>query len=450
MEAIDSARPGDHIVLKDGTYDNTAWLNSHSARNMLVRELEGTAAAPIVITADTIGGAEIKGKGGFRFVDVAHIIVRGFKFTHSQDNSAYSDDTAIQCDECRHVRFTRNHFELTSSANGPSDWLSISSGQSDHNRIDHNVFRNKGTEGVFVLIFGKHTAVDHNYFHNHFFAEGNGGECMRIGNSELGNVQYYSRVEYNLFEKCNGDMEAVSVKSSDNIFRANTFRGNEGSLTFRHGNDNTADGNFFLDGENGLRAYGHDHLITNNYFGSLLGSGSLTPLVIGSGTVDVDLTRSNSEHSRSRNVLVAFNTFYNNQGTYLRVGEDFRPLDPVNITVAHNILVGSAGTLINFDEGESVTWSKNILYGSASRGNAPAGGYVTVNPQLSGRGDGTYGIAGTSPAIDQASSSSYPSVKHDMDGQDRSGMKDSGADEFSSSDFKSKPLRSSDVGPGGA
>ena len=450
MNAVTSAKPGDRVVLMNGVYDNIGWLDSHSARNMLVREVRGTAASPIVVTAETVGGAEIRGAGGFRFLDVEHLIIRGFKFTHSQDNSGASDDTAVQCDLCRHVRITRNHFELTTSTNIASDWLSISSDQSAQNRIDHNVFKNKGTEGVFVLIFGKHTVVDRNYFYNQHYSSGNGGECMRIGNSALGNVPYYSVVEHNLFENCNGDMEAVSVKSSSNTFRANTFRNNEGSLTFRHGNNNLADSNLFLNGENGLRSYGHNHVIVNNYFGSLSGSGSLTPLVIGGGTVDIDLTRSNSEHSRSRNVTVAFNTFYNNQGTYLRIGEDFRPLDPVEITVAHNILVGSSGTLINFDEGENIIWTKNILYGSASRGNAPTSGYLITNPMLSARPDGTYGIGSTSPAIDQASSSTYAFASMDMDGQTRSGLKDTGADEFSTTTVKVKPLASSDVGPGAA
>lgn len=447
MNAAASARPGDHIILKNGIYDNSNWLNSRSAKNMLIRGIDGTSTAPIVISAETIGGAEIRGIGGFRFLDVSHLAIRGFKFTHSQDNSAASDDTAIQCDLCKHVRFTRNHFELTTSASLHSDWLSISSDQSDYNRIDQNSFKNKKTKGVFVLVFGKHTTVDHNYFYNQIFQGGNGGECMRIGNSELGTVPYYSKIEYNLFERCNGDMEAISVKSSSNSFKANTFRDNRGSLTFRHGNDNIAYGNFFLDGENGLRSYGHDHVIVNNYFGSLFGSGSLTPLVIGSGTVDMDLARSNSEHSRSRNVIVAFNTFYNNQGTYMRIGEDFRPLDPVDIVIAHNILAGNAGTLVNFDEGENVVWSRNILHGSANRGNAPSGGYAYLNPQLTARSDGTYGIGSTSPAIDQASSSTYLVVSTDMDGQIRSGLKDTGSDEYSTSWRKITPLVSSVVGP---
>ena len=447
MNAAASARPGDHIILKNGIYDNSNWLNSRSAKNMLVRGIDGTSTAPIVISAETIGGAEIRGAGGFRFLDVSNLVIRGFKFTHSQDNSASSDDTAIQCDLCKHVRFTRNYFELTTSTGLQSDWLSISSDLSDYNRIDHNSFKNKKTKGVFVLIFGKHTTLDHNYFYNQIFPGGNGGECMRIGNSALGNVHYYSKIEYNLFERCNGDMEAISVKSSSNSFKANTFRDNRGSLTFRHGNDNIAYGNFFLDGENGLRSYGHDHVIVNNYFGSLFGSGSLTPLVIGSGTVDIDLARSNSEHSRSRNVIVAFNTFYNNQGTYLRLGEDFRPLDPVDIVIAHNILAGNAGTLVNYDEGENLVWAKNILYGSANRGNAPSGGYTYLNPQLTARSDGTYGIGSTSPAIDQAGSSTYTLVSTDMDGQTRSGMKDTGSDEYSTSSRKITPLVASVVGP---
>lgn len=448
MNAIASAKPGDHIVLRDGTYDTTSWLDSHSAKNLLVKGIKGTSSDPIVITSQTIAGAEVKGAGGFRFNDVANLIIRGFKFTHSQDNAPFSDDTAIQCYLCDYVRFTRNQFELPTTANTSADWLSISADQSDHNRIDHNIFMNKKTKGVFVLIFGKYTTMDHNYFHNQSYSGGNGGECVRIGNSEHALESYYSKIEYNLFEMCNGDMEAISVKSSRNTFSANTFRGNDGSLTFRHGNNNVADGNFFLDGENGIRSYGHGHKIINNYFGGLTGSGSLTPLVIGSGTVEEDLTRSNSEHSRSRDVVVAFNTFYNNQGTYMRIGEDFRPLPPANVTVAHNILAGNTGTLVSYDAGEDIVWTKNILYGSANKGNMPASGYVSLNPELTSRASGIYGISSTSPAIDQASSSSYPYVITDMDGVNRSGMLDTGADEYSTADLQKDPLTSSDVGPG--
>lgn len=453
MMAIGAAKPGDHIIVADGIYDNTSWLTSHSAKNLLVKGIKGTASTPIVIQAQSVGGVEMRGAGGFRFYDVAYIIIQGFKLTHSQDNSGYSDDAAIQCHMCDFVRFTRNQFELTTSLGASAEWLSITSEASDHNRIDHNVFKNKSTKGVFILIFGgngdmaKYNQIDHNYFYNQYYSAGNGGECLRIGNSERGLKNAYTSVEYNLFEKCNGDMEAVTVKSSSNTFRANTFRGNQGSLTFRHGNNNVADGNLFLDGKNGIRSYGHDHKIINNYFGGLSGTGSLAPLVIGSGSIEEDLNYSNSQHSRSKNVLVAFNTFYNNQDTYVRIGENFRSLPPQYITIDHNILVGSSGKLVNYDRGEYLTWTKNILYGSASKGNMPTSGYTIVDPQLTLKPTGIYGLMSTSPAINQASSTAYPTVTTDIEGQTRSGMKDTGADEYSTQPVIVHPLVPSDVGP---
>ncbi|HLG36768.1 MAG TPA: polysaccharide lyase 6 family protein, partial [Nitrososphaera sp.] len=341
------------------------------------------------------------------------------------------------------------------STNISSDWLAITSDLSEHNRIDHNIFKNKGTKGVFLFIFGdngdmaKYNTVDHNHFYNQYYSGGNGGECMRIGNSERGLKNAYTTVEYNLFEKCIGDVEAVTVKSSSNTFRANTFRDNVGSLTFRHGNNNVADGNFFLDGKGGIRSYGHDHKIINNYFQGLSGTGSLISLVIGSGTVEEDLNYSNSMHSRSKNVLVAFNTFYNNQNTYLRIGENFRTLHPQNITVAHNLLVGNSGTLVNYDEGESIVWIKNILYGSAYKGNMPAEGYSIIDPMLVQSTDNLYRLSPASPAIDQASASSYPAVTTDLDGQERSGSKDTGADEHDNGAVINNVLIASDVGPEG-
>ena len=198
---------------------------------------------------------------------------------------------------------------------------------------------------------------------------------MRIGNSEEGLKNAYAVVEYNLFEKCNGDVEAVTSKSSSNTFRANTFRNNQGSLTLRHGNDSVVDGNFFLDGKNGIRLYGHNHKIINNYFDGTFGSGSLTTLILGSGTVTEDLTVSNNQHSQPQNILVAFNTFVNNQNSIV-VGEPFRPLPPLDVRIENNIIKSDSGTLVNFRAGQNITWKDNILFGSASKGNMPTSGYA--------------------------------------------------------------------------
>ena len=55
--AIAAARPGDRIVVADGTYVSTGTINVAAA---------GTKEQPIVIAAKTVGGVEIQGEAGFR------------------------------------------------------------------------------------------------------------------------------------------------------------------------------------------------------------------------------------------------------------------------------------------------------------------------------------------------------------------------------------------------
>ena len=451
MGAIAAAIPGDHIILANGVYDTADWLESHSANTLLI-SATGTEEAPILVTAKSMGNSEIKGPAGFRVSDASYVIIQGFKFTHSQDNSGTSGDMAIQCENCKHVRFTRNYFSLTTSTNVQSDWLGITSMESTDNRIDHNTFANKATNGNFVLILGsnddvsRHNRIDHNYFLNQLNPGGNGGECLRIGNSGLALKNAYSTVEFNLFEKCNGDMESVTVKSSGNIIRSNTFRDNHGSLTLRHGNNNTVEGNFFLYGENGIRIYGHDHKIINNYFEGNYGSNNLNTLVVGSGTIMEDLTYSNSEYSQPQNIVVAYNTFVKNKSNIV-IGEIPRPLQPRNITISNNIILGDFGTLVEYKGGQDTVWEDNILWGLADKGSMPSNGYTSSDPALELGSDGVYRPQNISPAIDKAGSDAFPYVTKDIDGQTRSGMKDIGADEFSTEPVLVYPLLRSDVGP---
>ena len=451
MGAIEAAVPGDHIILADGSYDTTEWLESNSAETLLI-SAKGTEQAPIVITAMSLGSTEIKGPAGFRVSDASHLIIQGFKFTHSQDNSGSSDDMAIQCENCKNVRFTRNYFSLTTTTNVQSDWLGITSMESTNNRIDHNTFANKATNGVFVLILGsnddvsRHNRIDHNYFHNQLNPVGNGGECLRIGNSVLALENAYAAVEYNLFEKCNGDMESVTVKSSSNLIRSNTFRDNHGSLTLRHGNNNTVEGNFFLYGENGIRIYGHDHKIINNYFEGNYGADSLSTLVVGSGTVVEDLAYSNDEHSQPQNIVVAYNTFVKNKSNIV-IGENSRPLHPLKTTVSSNIILGDFGALVDYKGGQDDVWEDNILWGLADEGSIPSTGYTSTDPVLELDSDGVYRPMNISPAIDKAGPDAFPYVTKDIDGQSRLGMKDTGADEFSTEPVVVHPLLPSDVGP---
>src|SRR5690348_10193960 len=73
--AIDNAKPGDVIQVKNGVYTTTADIVIANA---------GRKGRPITIAAQNSGAAEITGISGFSLVKPAsYIIIKGFKFTHA-------------------------------------------------------------------------------------------------------------------------------------------------------------------------------------------------------------------------------------------------------------------------------------------------------------------------------------------------------------------------------
>ena len=74
----------------------------------------------------------------------------------------------------------------------------------------------------------------------------NGGETIRIGTSANSMESSRTIVENNTFKNCDGEIEIISNKSANNIFRNNLFLESKGSLTLRHGNNTLVEGNVFL------------------------------------------------------------------------------------------------------------------------------------------------------------------------------------------------------------
>jgi Chondroitinase B len=333
------------------------------------------------------------------------------------------------------ARVTRNTF-----TGGSGHIVTISS---DDSEVDHNTFRNKTSEGVYLQITGpgsgiaKRTSVHHNYFFNHQFKGSNGGESIRLGYSHKQNQKAFAVIENNLFERADGDNEAISVKSSDNTVRHNTIRNSRGEITLRHGHRTRVDGNFIIGGVSGIRFFGNDHVIVNN----VVQGNSGKAIQVGSGTVRDDSGNTTSHEAADR-CLVAFNTFVATHSTVIQVGNGKR-YAPDRITLANNIVVGT-GTLTRISDGTNLTWQGNIVHGGSA--GMPSGGYRSVNPQLTQGTGGLNRLQPGSPAID-AAAGSYPQVTWDMDSEERSGAKDVGADEYSSGGTQRRPLTPADVGP---
>jgi poly(beta-D-mannuronate) lyase len=345
QQRINEAQPGDRIVLANGTHTGNAAINVGRS---------GTPEQPIVIAAETIGGVTLAGAAGFSFSNAAHVVVHGFRFTHGSTQRVPTGS--------RHIRIARNVFQLAPSV---THWLDVAG---DDCEIDHNTFQNKSTEGVYLSLVGpgstgmaQRTRVHHNYFFNHTFSGSNGGESIRAGLSGRALSAAHSVIEYNLFEQANGDPEAISIKSSDNVIRYNTVRHSKGCLVFRHGNRTTLHGNFVMESGCGIRVYGNDHRIFNNYLANNTGAA----LTIGSGTeadhYDGEPSDTRTGYDASERVRFTHNTLVGNAVHVTGEDRDFVPREWV---FANNLVSGDAGTHVNLSRDTPVNFAfeGNVLW----------------------------------------------------------------------------------------
>ncbi|HEY6404397.1 MAG TPA: polysaccharide lyase 6 family protein [Blastocatellia bacterium] len=404
---INGAVAGDVIIMQNGVYATSGSITVNR---------QGTATAPIRIVAQTIGGVEITGAQGFNVTSpAAHVEIEGFLFTHvSGRNQIRSGAT--------HIRFTRNFFECV----GEGAYLTIAGHDA---QVDRNEFRNKSTLGNMIDVRGSGSQIaqrvwiHHNYFHDFISPGGNGAETIRFGLSGLSLSNGFGLIEHNLFERCTGENELISNKSSSNTYRYNTIVDSpEGELTLRHGNDCLVYGNYFRNSA-GMRIFGDRHQIFSNYFESTVG------INIGNGDGEVADGAPLTSHDRPDDCVITFNTLVSSTRNYFMTGRT-NGLGAINTVFANNILQGGGAAASLNGVYTGGVWGGNIIWEAADAGAMPAGSYDVVNPLLVPKAKGVYRPQPDSPAIDSAIGD-YLAVVFDQDGQPRTGPRDRGADELS-------------------
>ncbi|MCF3111822.1 polysaccharide lyase 6 family protein [Niabella sp. CC-SYL272] len=423
QKAIERAVPGDVIVLKNGVYS--------ASRDIIIAQ-QGTKQQPIIIRAEHTGGAEISGSGGFNMISpAAYIVVSGFKFTHAASKARSGTGT-------RFCRWTHNIFETP----GKGEYLTIAG--SDH-EIDYNTFQNKKEMGRILAIRGEgkqiaeRLHIHHNYFYN-FPDQGgaNGAETFQFGLSGFSLSTSNSIVEYNLFEKCHGENELISVKASSVTLRYNTIRDCPAQFTLRHGNKCEVYGNYFFNTP-GIRIFGDDHSIFSNYF-----ENCAQAITVGNGGGEVADGAALTEHDRPDRVLIAFNTMVNNKKNIEQPGRK-NGLGATAISIVSNIIQGGDVAASIAGPYTSPQWKGNIIFKTKGAGDMPATGCRELDPRLVKSADGIWHLDKNSPAIG-AGESNYPLVKVDMDGQARSGKWDTGADQYSTAKTTAHALKADEVG----
>ncbi len=403
--ALTSAQSGDRVVLKDGTYD--------LAGDMRITK-KGRPDKPIVIVAKNRGKAVISGPTRFILTASEHIVFEGLDLRGTVG-------PAIELRGCTNIRITRNHFQLNES--GRSSWVLVdgiagdSTTISGHNRIDHNAFAHKSHLGNFVTIEGtlradpqisQYDRIDHNLFADIGPRVENVLEAIRVGSSTYSLSSGHTVIEENLFERCDGDPEYLSIKASDNTIRGNTFLECLGSLSLRHGNRNTVEGNVilgngrtgsFLDstgktwtlGTGGLRFYGTGMRVLSNYIEGLTGTEWDATMAITGGDAEYGDGQSLTKHFRIREAVVAGNMLVNNASN-IELGYNgggfqgnWWPMAPIGLVIERNIIVGSRDTLIKFfNPPVQTTWRDNIVWpvGKAVASTRSIEGVIVKDPQL--------------------------------------------------------------------
>src|SRR6185436_723653 len=221
------------------------------------------------------------------------------------------------------------------------------------NRVDNCYFRNKLNLGSTLVVQVDSSGPNyHQIDHNHFAFRppygDNGAETVRVGSSDVSLSPSRTVVEYNYFEFCNGDVEVLSSKSCENIYRYNTFFECEGSLTLRHGNGCTVEGNYFFGGRKpktgGIRIIGEDHKVFNNYCIDLTGATTGAGISINKGLTNSPL----NGYFQVKRAIVAFNTLINCSNNLLVAlsatqsgTTNVTTLPPEDCVIANNIIVGS-------------------------------------------------------------------------------------------------------------
>lgn len=433
--------PGDTILLQNG-----AWFNQE-----VQFKGHGAPGDTIVIKAETPGHVIFTGNSKFRFGGT-YLKIDGLRFIagYTDDGHVIEFRNGTESSYCRVTNCSVVNYN-PSSTYDEYKYLSV---YGRNNRVDHCYFTGKTNSGATLVVWPKtdgevNHLIDHNYFGHRPALGANGGETIRIGTSDVSMSDAGCIVEYNYFEECDGEIEIISNKTGNNTFRYNTFYKSDGMLTLRHGNGSRIEGNFFIgdgkSGSGGVRIIGEDHVVINNYFEGLAGTGDnwRSPITFMNGVPNSPLNR----YFQVKNATVAFNTIVNCVSN-LAIGTGVNSelsLPPTESKIANNVIKSDNAIIQIFDTPENFTWEGNIFNGS-SLGMETMVGISEEDPLLELAADNLYRPSVTSPVLG-ASAGDYPDIVQDMDGQSRVGLKDVGADQVLEETIIRMPLTSEDVGP---
>lgn len=393
---LDKVKAGDNIVLADGTWKDFEILFKG----------EGTEQQPITLTAQTKGKVFLTGQSNLR-LSGKYLVVSGLTFkdgyTPSNEVIAFKSNNE---ELAYHSRVTEVVIDNYSNPDKfESDYWVALFGK--HNRFDHSSLIGKRNKGVTLAVRlnteesrENHHRIDHNYFGPRPILGSNGGETLRIGTSHYSLTDSLTVVENNYFDRCDGEVEIISVKSGANKIINNTFFESKGTLTLRHGNGNLVEGNVFkgngVEHTGGIRIINRDQVVKNNYLENLTGYRFGSGFTVMNGVPNSSINR----YHQVVNAKVENNTFINVEHIHLAAGSDAeRSAVPKNSHFSNNLFFNdnNKAPFSVFDDISGISFTDNVS--NVLKGNKIKSGIVAQPLTLTKASNGLFYPTKTSKTI---------------------------------------------------
>lgn len=405
--ALQRARPGDEIVLANGSYSDFK----------LKLTANGEADRPIVLSAESPGKVILTGQTEIdfagKYLEIRDLVLSNCELVNQKRG-------IIQFDHSSHCRLTNCKFEHIK----PGYYSTVNfRNRACDNRVDHCRFIDIQYRSIIVLVDDNslregppaRNRIDHNLIQDVPPMNKNGAETIQIGQSAIPYADLFTEtlVENNLFLRCDGEDEIISVKSTGNIIRNNIFKDCKGEIVNRTGHENIFDGNRFENCNGGIRLSNHGHTVTNNV---MIGCKE-TGIILYYGTPD---TKHPAAYLPVYGCVITNNTIVDcgQYGIILGPNRNARHVQefwgkapyfanpvmectiaPHENRIAKNIITGSKGVLLKLNETPDNTIKDNLLYATDKALIGDTGEQsLTKDPVFINVAKGDYRLSHTSPA----------------------------------------------------
>ena len=283
ISRVNKLDPGDTLVMENGI-----WYDFD-----ILFKAVGTEKKPITLRAQEKGKVILSGQSSLR-ISGEHLIVRGLVFkngyTVRDSVISFRQDTKNLAYHSRVTQVVIDNYNNLERFENDS-WVLM---YGRHNRFDHNHLVGKRNRGPTLAVklnsnesHKNYHKIDYNYFGLRPILGSDDAETIRIGSSRHSLAESHTTVENNYFDRCDGELEIISNKSSNNVFRGNVFFESRGTLTISHGHNTLVENNVFWGGNKdstgGIRVLGKGQTVRNNYMEGLKGYGLGGALVVMNG-----------------------------------------------------------------------------------------------------------------------------------------------------------------------